>query len=97
MLAPSYGSPLSFYGSLSGSSWPSGAAGDFRQMRLLGETVPSTGQLFDRVLKAGADWFIVTDMGELARQPDLKPLLDSRARLAGEGDGFLVYDLRPGS
>ena len=94
MLAPAYGWPLGYYGSISGSSWPSAAEGDFRALRLLGKEVPSPRQLLDRTIRAGAEWFIVTNMDELHRQPALKPLLDSRARLAGSGDGFLIYDLR---
>ena len=94
MLAPAYGSPLSFFGNLSGSSWPSAASGDFRAMRLRGEWVPSTRQLFDRMRRSGAQWFIVTDLGELGRQPELMPLLDREARLAAGGPGYLVYDLR---
>ena len=93
-LAPAYGWPLGFYGSISGTSWPSYSSGDFLQTQLLGEAVPTSRQILDRLVRSGSEWFVVTDLGELDRQPDLKPLLDSRARLAGEGDGFLVYDLR---
>ena len=93
-LAPAYGWPLGFYGSISGTSWPSYASGDFRQMELLGEAVSTSRQRLDQLVRSGAEWFVVADPGELDRQPDLKPLLDSSARLAGEGDGFLVYDLR---
>jgi len=94
-LAPAYGWPLGFYGSLSGSSWPSNASGDFRQMQLLGEAIPTSRRMLDDVVRSGAEWFIVTDLDELARQRDLEALLDSRARLAGRGAGYLVYDLRP--
>lgn len=93
-LAPAYGWPLGFYASISGTSWPRYASGDFRQMELLGETVPTSRRMLDRLVRSGGEWFVVTDLAELDRQPDLKPLLDSRARLAGQGEGFLVYDLR---
>lgn len=92
-LAPAYGWPLGYYGSISGTSWPSSASGDFRQMQLLGEAIPTSRELFDQSART-ADWFVITDLGELERQPDLRPLLDSEARLAGAGPGYLVYDLR---
>lgn len=93
MLAPAYGWPLGYEGGLSGLSWPTYASGDFRAMRLNGKAVPSTGELFEAAARS-SDWFVVTDLDELRRQPDLKPLLDTRARLVARGAGYLVYDLR---
>jgi hypothetical protein len=43
----------------------------------------------------GADFFIVTDLAELGRQPDLARLLDGRFRVAARGERYVVYDLRP--
>ncbi len=44
-------------------------------------------------LTDGMDYFLVTAFGQLDKQPDLKKILDTYP-IAGEGDGYVLYDLR---
>jgi len=39
------------------------------------------------------DYFLVTAMGQLNNQPDLKQLLYDRYPLIAKGDGYLLFDL----
>lgn len=45
-------------------------------------------------LTADKDYFLVTAFGQLDKQPQLKKILDSYP-VAAEGDGFVLYDLKP--
>ena len=45
-------------------------------------------------LTAGKDYFLVTAFNQLDKQPDLKKILDGYP-IAAEGDGFVLYDLKP--
>ncbi|MFP5377919.1 MAG: hypothetical protein ACLGIO_14210 [Acidimicrobiia bacterium] len=54
----------------------------------------AAAERLDRLVGAGATWFIVTDMKDLARQPELEDLLRRVARLEAEDDGYAIFDLR---
>jgi hypothetical protein len=42
----------------------------------------------------GNEYFLVTAFGQFNQQPELKKILDGYP-VVGEGDGFILYDLRP--
>jgi hypothetical protein len=93
-----WGTPLRYHGEVSGRYWPTRF--EIGMYEPLGdEGIPDLapaarlGQL--RAEMGGADFFIVTDLAELGRQPDLARLLDDRFRVAARGERYVVYDLRP--
>jgi len=43
---------------------------------------------------ADKDYFLVTSFNQLDKQPDLKKILAGYP-IAAEGDGFVLYDLKP--
>lgn len=91
-MAVAYGSPLQYHGEFAGPSWPN--SGDMRLAALQGQERSSSRQLLDSLARAGNEWFVITDFDELVRQPEVRALLDDHARLAAEGDGYAIYDLR---
>lgn len=91
MLAPAHGWPLRHDGRLSGSRWPFAVQLD-RSLAPVQRELAAAERL-DRFVGAGATWFIVTDLEDLARQPELDDLLRRVARLEAEGDGWAIFVL----
>ena len=93
-LVPDYGVGLKYYAWINPQVWPTAADVQFRE---------SVGQSFDFAeffseQVAGRDFFVVTMLDELDRQPELKELLLSEYALHREAEGFLIFDLRaPGA
>jgi hypothetical protein len=85
-LTQDYGFDLMYWGWRKVELWP--AATDLAQLR---NSQRDLAARFSEIT-AGDDYFLVTAFGQLDGQPDLKKILDGYA-LAGQGDGFVLYDL----
>jgi hypothetical protein len=96
ILGDDWGVPLRYYGGVSGRYWPATFEVDmYRPLGVNGiavETAASRLKQFDDAL-GGAEYFIVTDARELARQPDLQAIL-SGYPIAERTSQFTIVDLR---
>lgn len=91
-LSSDYGVPLEYHGLLSGAAWPLSA--DFEWERLAGVPTLSAEERFKAWFAAASpEYFIVEDLRELERQPDLKRFL-SEFPILSENDRYLVLSLR---
>ena len=88
-LTQDYGTWLAYWGWHSAEIWPS--SGDLYQASVRGNS-RDVDELFDEVT-ASRKYFLVTDMDDFKKQPEL------RARLAdypvsAQGEGYIIYDLQ---
>lgn len=91
-LTHDYGARVAYYGWRRVRLWPT--TYDFEFYQLQGR---NRGQDFDREFEQrteGAEYFLVTLMGELERQPALKEKLYSEYPLIHGGQAYLLFDLR---
>ncbi len=89
-LAEDYSTRLRYWGWLDASHWF--GRGDFELRALAGQPLDFS-EYFEQQTD-GKDYFLITDMVELARQPELKTLLDNRYALLTSAEDYLLYDLR---
>jgi hypothetical protein len=89
-LVEDYTNRMQYYGWIMMSYWPTN--GDFLKSSLTGGTV-DLAKLFQE-LAVGKDLFLVTDLGELDRQPGLKEVLTAHYPVFDRGDSYIIYDLR---
>jgi len=89
-LTHDYGFPLAYYGWTRVSLWPTQA--DVNVLEMADHNQGDIEAAF-RARSTGYRYFLVTDFGELARQPELQDHLETGYQVAEEGDGFVVYDL----
>jgi hypothetical protein len=89
-LTHDYGFPLAYYGWTHVTLWPTLA--DVGVLEMTGHNQGDFEAAF-RDRAKGYRYFLVTDFGELARQPELKDYLEASFPAAAQGDGFVVYDL----
>ena len=89
-LTQDYGFRLSYWGWVDTTNWMT--SGDFSYRELAGQEFDMRA-LFDEVT-AGEDLFVVTLLGELDHQPELKKILDENYRLIESSSDVLIYDLR---
>ncbi len=89
-LTHDYGFPLAYYGWTRVSLWPTLA--DVNVLEMADHNQGDIEAAF-RARSTGFRYFLVTDFGELARQPELQDHLETGYQVAAEGDGFVVYDL----
>jgi hypothetical protein len=89
-LVEDYTCRMQYYGWIIMSYWPNN--GDFLKSSLSGGTEDLTA-LFQQ-LTAGKDLFLVTDLGELDRQPGLKEVLTNHYAVFDKGSDYIIYDLR---
>jgi len=87
-LAEDYAMPLVYWGWTAATNWPDSSDIEYHALRGGGQTFE---KYFDRLTK-NKDLFLVTDLADLKRQPDLQARL-SRFALFAQGDGYLIYDL----
>ncbi len=87
-----YGYRLAYWGWVSGAYWPSTMDTDLRT--LAGQSAPDFPTEFAANTK-GMDEFVITSLGELNRQPELKQYLADNYPLLKRGDGYLIYNLKP--
>jgi hypothetical protein len=53
----------------------------------------SFDELFERYASR-MNFFLVTDLDEFSRQPELRERLFSSYPISSEGDGYLIFDLK---
>jgi hypothetical protein len=87
-----YGYRLAYWGWVSGAYWPSTMDTDLRT--LAGQTAPEFSTEFSSNTQ-GKDEFVITSLGELDKQPELRDYLADQYPLVVKGDGYLIYDLKP--
>jgi hypothetical protein len=91
-LAGDYGVRLAYFGWVSGRQWPMTA--DVYLRTLAGQDQPDFSETFAEQTE-GMDLFVVTSLPELENQPELGQYLSVHYPLIAEGDGYLIYDLKP--
>ena len=89
-LTQDYGSRLEYWGWKTVATWP--YVGDINYADARGGTF-SFDELFDEY-SSKRDFFLVTDLAELDRQPGLKERLFSSYSIVAQEDGYLIFDLR---
>lgn len=90
-LSGDYGVPLEYHGLLCGGSWPLGW--DLEWERLAGRPVLSAQERFERrYAKDGPQYFIVEDLAEFEKQPDLGRFL-SRFPIVAQDTDYVIYTL----
>ena len=82
------GARLAYWGWVEAGDWLT--SGDFNVRTLAGQPV-DTHAYFEQAVE-GRDYFVVTNLDELERQPELASLLSDYA-LIEENDDYLIYDL----
>jgi hypothetical protein len=93
VLAEHYGYPLAYYGAVKGTPWP--WADDLRFQEKRGDPAVSVEDRFAELVGTSeAEFFVITDLDEWGRQPDLETFLRSRFPVHAEGPGYLIFDLR---
>jgi 4-amino-4-deoxy-L-arabinose transferase-like glycosyltransferase len=88
-LTSDYGLPLAYWGWTGVTNWPDSSDIEYHAMRGGEATFEKT---FARLTK-NKDLFLVTDLADLKRQPDLQARLLQFA-VFSEGNGYIIYDLR---
>jgi 4-amino-4-deoxy-L-arabinose transferase-like glycosyltransferase len=87
-----YGYRLAYWGWVNGAYWPSTMDTDLRS--LAGQIAPTFSSEFSR-LTAGMDEFVITSLGELDKQPQLRDYLAAHYPVISQDDGYLIYNLKP--
>lgn len=90
-LTEDYGSRLAYWGWQSASVWPS--SGDTTYHVDLRGGHYKFERLFTK-MTGKKDFFLVTDMQEFQRQPELAEHLYAGFPIYAQGDGYLIFDLR---
>jgi hypothetical protein len=90
-LVQDYGMRLAYWGGRSMTAWM--RQGDFYYHENRGAQFEFESMFADQTAKK--DYFIVTDFGELEKQPLLKERLYSQYPIAFSGDGYVIFDLHP--
>jgi hypothetical protein len=93
-LSEDWGTPLRYYGGLAGRYWPTRFEIQmYRPLGSRGLEDTNAQNRWQAVSSAvgGARYFVVTDLDELSRQPDLKQLLSERFSLRTGTERYLVY------
>ncbi len=91
-LSGDYGVRLAYFGWASGRRWLTEADNYLRT--LTGQEEPDFAETFASQTE-DMDLFVVTSLPELENQPELGQYLAAHYPLIAEGDGYLIYDLRP--
>jgi hypothetical protein len=93
-LSNDYGVPLEYQGLLSGSSWP--LQWDLEWERLAGVSILNAEARFQAWFsRYSPEYFIVEDLQEFERQPDLKRFL-SKFPIVSQKNDYLIFKLNGG-
>ena len=92
LLDRDYGKAVAYHGEFSGLPWPHWyeISSSLEQGR---QEPPAAQRLRNLIADIGADYFIVTDPGEMELQRDLRDLLRTCPVLA-RGEHYVIFDLR---
>ncbi|MBI5935292.1 MAG: glycosyltransferase family 39 protein [Chloroflexi bacterium] len=88
-LTQEYALPLAYWGWTGAANWPDSSDIEYHALR---GADASFEKSFERLTK-NKDLFLVTDLADLNRQPELQERLSHFAIFA-EGEGYIIYDLR---
>jgi hypothetical protein len=90
-LTHDYGNRLAYYGWITPKIWlPKGHIEKYRELR--GGSPIDVQEWFAEVTE-NRDYFLVTLMKQLEKQPELDELLYTNYAIFAEGDGFVIFDL----
>ena len=87
-LTQDYGSRLAYWGWAGAANWPDSSDIEYHALRGGGATFEKN---FARLTK-NKELFLVTDLADFARQPDLQVRL-SQFEIFAEGEDYVIYDL----
>jgi len=87
-LTQDYGYRLMYFGWRKVALWPLST----KMMEVRGNSIDAQAE-FDKLAK-GKGYFLVTAFGQLKQQPGLQEIL-AQYPVLSEGDGYIIYDLRP--
>jgi hypothetical protein len=90
-LSQDYSNRIAYYGWVDALNWP--GVGHFNYRELRGGKPVEFDEWFAEY-SAGMDYFLVTRIKELDRQPELKDALYNGYTIYAEGDGYIVFDLK---
>ncbi|HJW90066.1 MAG TPA: hypothetical protein VJ436_05445, partial [Anaerolineales bacterium] len=91
-LTHDYGNRLAYYGWITPQVWlPSGHLENYRELR---GGSPLVVQDWFAELTGNQDYFLVTLINQLEKQPELKELLYQNYAIFAQGDGYIIFDLR---
>jgi hypothetical protein len=96
-LSEDWGTPLRYYGGLAGRYWPTRFEVQMYLPLGVSGLANSDAQARWQALSSevgGARYLVVTDLGELSRQPDLQQLLTTQFNLRAGTKGYRVYEVR---
>jgi 4-amino-4-deoxy-L-arabinose transferase-like glycosyltransferase len=88
-LTDDYGSGLAYWGWQTAAVWPSSGQLIYRDAR--GGKYDLESLFAERA--RGKSFFLVSDLDDLERQPDLKQLLYTSYPILSEGEGYVIFDL----
>jgi hypothetical protein len=91
-LSGDYGYRLAYFGWVSGSQWSTNADDALRA--LAGQTQPDFAATFAEKISE-KDLFVVTSPPEWENQPELREYLTAHYPLVDQGDGYLIFNLKP--
>ena len=91
-LVQAYGNLLAYYGWRHIELWP--ITGELYLAGLRGNQ-PGDFEMFFLERTAGTDYFLVTSFNQLDQQPMLADYLETHYPVYSQGDGYIIYDLRP--
>lgn len=86
-----YGYRLAYYGWLHTGHWQT--SGDLNMRALAGRSTTDMIERFEQQAE-GKDFFLVTDLSEFDRQPELQNLLYTNYALVEQNVNYLIFDLR---
>jgi hypothetical protein len=90
-LSQDYSNRVSYYGWIDPLNWPGVAHFNYRELRG-GKPVEFDEWFAEYTM--GKDFFLVTRIKELNRQPQLKEALYNGYEIYAEGEGYIVFDLK---
>jgi len=90
-LSQDYSNRVSYYGWINPLNWPGVAHFNYRELR--GGKPVEFDEWFAEYTQ-GKDFFLVTRIKELNRQPELEEALYNGYEIYAEGEGYIVFDLK---
>jgi 4-amino-4-deoxy-L-arabinose transferase-like glycosyltransferase len=90
-LSQDYSQRIAYYGRVSALNWP--GVGQFNYRELRGGKPVEFPEWFAEYT-AGKDFFLVTRLKELDRQPELKDALYTGYPIYDQGEGYIIFDLK---
>lgn len=88
------GSPACYFGLYAGRWWHQTGDFAFDEARRGMARVPAEQRFRESYAALNPEYFIVRDLRDFDRQPDLKEFLDRTGKRLAQSDRYLVYDLR---